>query len=61
MNNILAFLENLYVLIAMIIIVSLAVISVVVKALIWPEEKVITFDPIQQQVQFSTWSCNLLL
>ncbi len=49
-----AFLENLYVLIAMIIIVSLAVFSVVLKAIIFPDEKVITFTPIQQQVQLLT-------
>eukprot|EP00088_Acartia_fossae_P035900 TRINITY_DN37022_c0_g1_i1.p1 TRINITY_DN37022_c0_g1~~TRINITY_DN37022_c0_g1_i1.p1 ORF type:complete len:119 (+),score=48.46 TRINITY_DN37022_c0_g1_i1:20-376(+) len=46
-----AFLENVYVLIAMILIVALAVISVVLKAVIWPEEKIITFTPLQQQVK----------
>ena len=45
-----AFLDNLYVLIAMVLVVVLAVICVVIKVVIFPDEKIITFIPLPQQV-----------
>ena len=45
-----AFLENMYVLIAMVLIVVLAVVTVVLKALLFSEEQIVTFIPLQQQV-----------
>ena len=51
-----AFLENVYVLIAMIVIVLLAVASVVLKTVVFPDKQVITFIPLQQQVNIFTLS-----
>ncbi|XP_023338506.1 uncharacterized protein LOC111709131 [Eurytemora carolleeae] len=48
-----AFLENMYVLIAMVLIVVLAVVTVVLKALLFTEEQIVTFIPLQQQVRSS--------
>ena len=45
-----AFLDNLYVLIAMVLVVVLAVVCVVIKVVIFPDEKIITFIPLKQQV-----------
>ena len=44
------FLENMYVLIAMVLIVVLAVVTVVLKALLFTDEEIVTFIPLQQQV-----------
>ena len=44
------FLENLYVMIAMVLIVVMAVVTVILKAVLFPDEEVITFVPLKQQV-----------
>ena len=45
------FLDNLYVLIAMILVVVLAVVCVILKLVLFPDQKVITFIPLPQQVK----------
>ena len=45
------FLDNLYVVIAMILIVILAVVCVILKVIFFPDEKIITFIPLTQQVK----------
>ena len=46
-----AFLDNLAVMVAMTSIVILAVVIVILKSVMFPDEKIITFIPLTQQVQ----------
>jgi hypothetical protein len=50
-----AFLDNLAVMVAMTSIVILALVVVILKSVMFPDEKVITFIPLTQQVDSFKW------